>query len=414
MKVQIITSQSNFTDFFKSLGYAVNDYSSPRSFDDYDLNIIDMTHAGFWNLLDIGNANDVSSDIVDICNICKTSTKSKILILLPQNITCAYLHSYDLYTIKDEMKKIINILINFFPDYLVNNNPFQPLLDIYPERTVTKINNIIYEASFRLDGCLLPVTKSENSEKITTGSIDNLFLSTLDVKLNEENVTTLVNLLIGEEKEDSELPDWLKGYPILDDAELNKQKCDQKSKISSAEKEIIKIDKKLSENERIKSILYLNEDKLVKIIFEMLETIFDYDLSTFEDKHEEDFRIIKSDVTFIGEIKGLTSNVRSENIGQLDDHCNSYRERISKEGKEEFVKGILLISPERTKPITKRHEVQKKQIDNAKIDGNIIITTEEFIKMYECVINNRVSSKQYIDYLKNNSGLFKNSDVISE
>lgn len=75
-------------------------------------------------------------------------------------------------------------------------------------------------------------------------------------------------------------------------------------------------------------MLYENEDELVSVVFNMLENMLDYDLSLFIDQGDEDFSIKLEDVTFIGEIKGATSNVRAEHISQLDVHYQSYLDKL--------------------------------------------------------------------------------------
>ena len=51
----------------------------------------------------------------------------------------------------------------------------------------------------------------------------------------------------------------------------------------------------LEENAKYKSILYTNGNELVRVVFEILESILDYDLSSFEDILKEDFLINVSD-----------------------------------------------------------------------------------------------------------------------
>ena len=91
-----------------------------------------------------------------------------------------------------------------------------------------------------------------------------------------------------------------------------------------------------------KSILYENGDSLVRVVFDILEQVMNYSLAGFIDEKKEDFKIALPDITFIGEIKGITSNVRSEHISQLDVHCQSYIDDLDEEGKSENVKGIVV------------------------------------------------------------------------
>ena len=67
----------------------------------------------------------------------------------------------------------------------------------------------------------------------------------------------------------------------------------------------------------MKSVLYTNGDELVQVVFEILEELLGCDLSQFVDLKKEDFLFTIEDTTFIGEIKGVNSNVKNPNITQL-------------------------------------------------------------------------------------------------
>ena len=47
-------------------------------------------------------------------------------------------------------------------------------------------------------------------------------------------------------------------------------------------------------------------------------------LSTFVDEKKEDFIIKKENITFVGEIKGINSNVGYNNISQAERHKSEY------------------------------------------------------------------------------------------
>ena len=54
----------------------------------------------------------------------------------------------------------------------------------------------------------------------------------------------------------------------------------------------------------------------------MLEKMLNYNLSEFKDDYKEDFLIEFNDITFIGEIKGVNSNLKNKHLSQLDDHVS--------------------------------------------------------------------------------------------
>ena len=135
-------------------------------------------------------------------------------------------------------------------------------------------------------------------------------------------------------------------------------------------------------------------------------------MSSFVDKKEEDFKIVLPDVTFIGEIKGITSNVRSENVSQLDVHCQTYIDSLDEDEKNENVKGILLINPLRNKPVDERDEVHEKQIKLAIRNDSLIITTKTLLILFMSYLQERITTDKIIELLKNKTGLLTVSDFL--
>ena len=81
---------------------------------------------------------------------------------------------------------------------------------------------------------------------------------------------------------------------------------------------------------------------------------------------KKDLLVKLNEVTFIIEIKGVTSNIKSENVAQLERHCQSYMDKLNETGENETVKGVLLINHQRNKKLEVRDIVHDTQIDLAK------------------------------------------------
>ena len=77
----------------------------------------------------------------------------------------------------------------------------------------------------------------------------------------------------------------------------------------------------------------------------MLEELFEYDLSVFIDEKHKDFLIKREDHTIIGEIKGINSNVKNENLSQLELHCQRCCDELQEEKRQENIKKILINNP---------------------------------------------------------------------
>ena len=164
---------------------------------------------------------------------------------------------------------------------------------------------------------------------------------------------------------------------------------------------------KLQQNLHYKSILYNNSNALVTVVFEILEYIFDVSLADFNDEQKEDFLFVKDAVTFIGEIKGVTSNVKYEHISQLEVHYSKYLDQLQEKNKTEQIKKILIMNYERTKDIMIRDDINQMQIDLAKKNETLIIDTKSLLSIYEKTLQGKLEKTNVIDYIKNNSGLIE-------
>ena len=169
----------------------------------------------------------------------------------------------------------------------------------------------------------------------------------------------------------------------------------------------------IEENLRYKSVLYETGDALVKVVFDMLEKMLNYDLSTFEDRHKEDFLIKKDGITFVGEVKGITSNVRSSNISQAETHAKQYAELLEDEGKaEENIKPLLIVNSLRNMPINERKPINEDQRHMAETRGILVITTDVLLYLFENFLNKTVSEEKILDLLTNKVGILDKKDFL--
>lgn len=191
---------------------------------------------------------------------------------------------------------------------------------------------------------------------------------------------------------------------------INKKKInDSKNQIKTIEEVISLSSKQLKENLKYKSILFTNGDELVKVVFEILTIMLSYDLSSFTDEKKEDFIIKLDDITFIGEIKGVNSSIKSGHISQLDVHYQGYLDNLAEteQSEVEVVKSILIINHQRNKNIVDRISVHEKQNGLAKRNGSLIIETTTLLKLFEKFKKSELSIEDFKNLLKNKCGLLK-------
>ena len=232
-------------------------------------------------------------------------------------------------------------------------------------------------------------------------------MTTLNISKDERIVSILIDKYCRYEDEKQSVPEWVYNVNFFNDEELKDKKEENSSKIKQLEDKNLALDKELSKNLAYKSILYTNGDELVKVVLEMLDEILDYDSSEFVDNKREDFLIKKEDITFVGEIKGLSSAVKNENVSQLDVHVQSYIDDLQKEDIEEDVKGLLIINHQRNKSLEDRQEVHEHQKKLAIRNGSLIIETITLLKIYEKYKLGNITKEECKKLFKDNIGLLE-------
>lgn len=88
-------------------------------------------------------------------------------------------------------------------------------------------------------------------------------------------------------------------------------------------------------------------------------------------------------ITFIGETKGIDTNIKSKNILLVDTHLQNYRDSLSEDGLMEKLKALLVNNPLRNKSLEDREPVHGQQIDLAKRYNCLIVLIQDLLKIYE-------------------------------
>lgn len=377
--------------------------NSPQSLDEFDINIIDLRDANIWKY-DAKTTNNINciNDFINLNVMINKSKKTKIVYIFPADIEFSYYQNsnggyYYKANIKDIMKNIqVDILTKLSNDFIKVN--------IFFENTKTNIANNEIAASFYFESQdIVTLTKSIGSNKATTVGINSRVLTSLQLYTDSDIDNFLKQIGLIEDKLD--IPEWISQYDFFDDS---KQKEIIKSNgeiINKAQNNIEIANAVLDRNNEFKSILYTNGNLLVKVIFSMLEELLEYDMSKVIDEKKEDFLIKKDNITFIGEIKGVTSNVRSEHVSQLDNHFQGYKDKLADEGRMENIKSILIINHQRNSDINQRQPIHEIQIDLAKRNGSLIIETITLLKIYEKFKLGNLTTSTFQNRLETEIGL---------
>lgn len=410
MKTQIISNKK--IEVNSTLDCVVSSLNKPVSLDCFDVNVILLQDENLWKNQKASNTElNCTNDFISISKMLENTTKSTNIIALPQNYIHGYHYRYGSgyqveIALKDEMNNLIHNLLAAILPYNLSTS-----IDLIYENSITDIGNKGFISAFTfINSCGEVISKSRVSEKSTTIKVfDNLYLTTLDLLSDSSSIYEFIKG-IGLEKEKTEYPQWLLDFECLDDKNQREVIKEKQEIVVLATAEIDRANKKLDDNLKYKSILVTNGNELVSVVFEMLEVMLSCDLSDFIDKKREDFVVKKDSVTFVGEIKGVNTNVKNDNISQSERHKSSYLDELEEHGKEENVKPLLIITPLRKTPLENREPVNEKQIALAKKYDVLIITTDVFLHLYEKFTDSKITNKEIESIFEEKTGILQITD----
>ena len=414
MKIQVISYKES-VKYGNEHQYTYSTLSEPQTFDAFDLNIISLQTPELWKNQEyktssINAINDFES-LYQLISACK---KSNVIVCFPQNYT--FKSNYSSFSEKKylhcvPMKDMIADLIKCL-GYLL---PIHVIYSMVYENSITECGRTSFKAAFYFDQYydqFIPLTRSNGGEGTTTVQYrpcPQWYFTTLDLSQTDIAINDFLKAA-GLIRKQEEIPAWVHDYAFLDDQEQKRKIDIANTEITRQQQIISEADRKIAQNLRYKSVLFESGDELVRVVFEMLEKLLNCNLSAFIDEKKEDFRISLNGITFIGEVKGITSNVKSENISQLDVHCQGYSDTLQENGQNESIKGLLIINPLRNKPLGERGEVHETQIKLAVRNGSLIITTDVLLILFERFLLGQVTTEKVVEMFANRTGLLAVSD----
>ena len=401
MKIQLATYNGKNNYYINDSRFDQYSIHNIKSIDEYDITVILLDDNELWRNTGAScQSIDAIKDFSSISHMLYNSA-SKVMIILPRNYVFKYhsngqkfLQSVDLKDIIPELWRILGIM--YSPSCAGG---------LLYENTTTVINECSYEAAFYFTGVSASdaILNSKSGKKVMVKD-HNIYLTTLHVRGGNE----LMNILYGAGliEVNESIPKWIEQYPMFDDLE-------QYSVISSCNDQINRLNASIeaaneiiSSNSKIKSILYTTGEKLVDVVFEILEEVLGCDLSDFIDEKKEDFLFNIGDTVFIGEIKGVNRNVQNKDVSQLDNHYQSYLDDHEMEDADN-IKALLIMNYENTREPLQRDSITENQIKLAKRNGSLIIDTFTLLKLLEKYRNGTLSRQDIFLMLKNTTGVLE-------
>ena len=161
--------------------------NSPKALDDYDINIIDLRDDYLWeNDENSEKAINKSNDFRSISKMINNSKRTKVVVMLPQNVYFKYYrYSTGKYRYTIPLKDMISNMIGIIGGLTDSIN----MCSIAFENTVTVINNEEIQAAFYFENraFLDGKTYSNRSGKITTVLVNDIYFTTLALS-NEKQI----------------------------------------------------------------------------------------------------------------------------------------------------------------------------------------------------------------------------------
>ena len=418
MKIQIISNVQNIKCTDCDITYSRLD--KPKTLDSFDVNIVDLQDDSIWknnddNPLEI----NVSCDLISIQKNIETSRKAVNIILFPQNYSFKYWFYADSYyseeyyhnsfCLKDKIDIVKRIMEDIIPKTSSREN-WGINYGLGYENSETICGRSHFKSAFCFT-TLYPEkisTKAKDSNKATTILVlENCYLTTLLLSDGNCNLMDYLTFIGINEKGQAEIPEWINNFDFFDDAEQRKEINKNTNIIKQAQEKIEKANEILDKNLYYKSVIYETGDNLVKVVTEMLGKLYNYDMTNFVDKKDEDFRITLEDKVFLGEIKGINTNVKKANVSQVLQHTSSFED----DNKNLLVKGLLIINHQRDKTLEERENINSDIIKFATKNDVLIIQTIDLLKIFEKFLNCEVTSEKVIEQFASQSGLIDISKI---
>ena len=380
---------------YQSMDFVTSKFHEIRPMDEFDINVVNLNSPRLWENWFDDFLSFYEQDLERLQVLFENSKNSTILIILPQNIQLKSLE------LKNHLDFMIAGLLKMVPKSISSEN-----YKLFYENTVTDIGGIEYEASFNFIDAGNIVTKSRN-DKITTIRVAKRFiLTTLDVMTHKTNLLHFLREGKLMQSNDEVYPQWLIDYQTPADQELHDSIKEKEAAIEKLKEEIRIAEEKLKKNLEYKSILLYESDPLKSPVLNILEQMLDIDSLKIKNDKKEKFLIqYNDDLEFIGEVKGVPSNIRSEHIAQVELNYCKYSDNLHDEGADKELKALLIMNPFAAIPLNDREPVNEDQIKLAARNESLIIEAETLLHVYGRFTTGKLKSYNFKELLCKEKGL---------
>lgn len=388
--IQIISNNFFEDDANSTKSSNFNNY---ESFNAFKFNVIDLNDDIFWKYEMFTNNKELPTITNAINN---SGNKTIFIFLLPQNIAITTKESG---IMNESLNKNVEIVSEFIGDLTGR------YIELIFGRNITKIGEIEYNADFYFkNDSKTEVIKNNITGDNTVTKIDNFIFTTIEIT-NTTTLKSFIDDISPSYKVDT--PEWFKDIDFLNDEKENENISRYQNEIKCLEDKIKESKGVLEENNKYKSILYTQGNALVKVVNEILDEMLNTNLSKFNDVFDEDFYFEKDNIGFIGEIKGVKSNLKNEYLNQLNDHAVKKLEKYDEEEIDISLKQIMIINTFRKIHPDNRKDIENETLNKVKMHEALVITTPELLKLFEMFKKGEIETEEIVNRFYNEVGLFK-------
>jgi hypothetical protein len=221
MKIQIISYSTIFKINDPHISQTISAFDRPRSFDEFDLNIIDLNSPNLWSFnSEYQKCTEAVYHLKTLKEIMRNSKRGIFIIIMPANIKVS-VHYPECYTnqtvvIKDILKQVDQELST-----LALSN-----IKLRYEISTTTINERNFYSDFIFDNVEEETIKWSNGGKSTiVKHNERLYSTTLLIKNTTNDLEILISFIVSRFKK-SDVPDWFNSLEYFDDAALKNKRSE--------------------------------------------------------------------------------------------------------------------------------------------------------------------------------------------
>ncbi|MDR1795461.1 MAG: hypothetical protein LBR25_08715 [Erysipelotrichaceae bacterium] len=408
--VQLITLNQQIQERFSGInGLEICGLQDFRDLDSFSLNIFDMSSPGLWeNDTDSTRGINSKALLAQFKPLIQLSKGTNIVIALPQNqmfysgFSFADFAGTKQFVHQTELKDMIPDLHRILVEVLYT---IQHRIVYAPARL--EVENQFLSADFALSQASQPIGEellNFNEEQAAVVRYpDGVVLTTLDVL---ESPPTLQAFLVFLEKENAEnvaLPNWLDEVDVLNDKELRAEQIRIENEIKLLRNQLAAVQREQKNNTQLKTLLISSGDTLSKQAGRMLAEMAGSDAII----NQAERRISCAQCSLIWSAQSSKGEAKPQFISELFNQVMQEEGRLSDQGLEENVKGLLVLNDHYDTLISERPPLAQRIIDIAERNQILVLPASSLLILYNSYLTKAKSSEEIMTRLGSESGLWK-------